>query len=886
MDFFRIKERRVESGRGPNKTLSSLEIYPDFIVGQTKDLMVRGKSFYAIWDEEKKLWSRNEFDVQRLVDDELYKYRDALLNNSAIDAPIVVKSMANTSSGSWKAYRRYVSDSPDNYVDLDTKLIFADTKTKREDYASRRLPYSLEDGDYSAWDELVSKLYSPPEREKIEWSIGSIVSGDSKKIEKFLVLYGSGGTGKSTILKIVEKLFQGYTIPINAKAIGNGNNRFAMELFRSNPLVAIDQDSKMDRIEDNTKLNSIISHDVMIVDEKGKPTYPMQSICFLMMGTNTPVKITDGRSGLIRRLIVANPTGEKFPPAKYQALRAQIDFELGSIANHCLNVYRDLGANYYDDYKETNMMGKTNMLYNFVYDNQDQLSDPEGISLARAYTIYKDYCKDSNYDHIMYRYQFKDELKVYFNEFSERGRINGEPVRSWFSGFKSELFDVQLPKKKLKPLPMVLDSTNSILDELLADCPAQYAVERDGRLVPEKGWRNVKTVLRDLDTTKPHYIHGKALTDMGLVTVDFDLKDENGNKNMLLNLEAASKWPKTYAEFSQGGNGIHLEYFYKGDLDKLSPIFGPGIEVKVFKGNEALRRKLSKCNDIPIAFLSGGLPLKEEKVLDVKSVQDEKHLINLIAKSLRKENTGCTKTEIDFIDHLLNQSYASGIHYDVSDMRGQIVDFAIHSSNNKDYCFEKALKMKYWSKDLDEYHASEARDAAVDRLDERKRLNGKRDNLSEEDKKKIVFFDCEVFPNLFLINWKFAGEGQPIHRMINPTPSEVEELFGYLLVGFNCRKYDNHMLYGRYMGLSNADLYDLSQRIIVEGARDAFYPEAYDISYTDIYDYAKTKQSLKKWEIELGLYHKENQYALPPRQCGMLLREISWHERFWLMLLI
>ena len=98
--------------------------------------------------------------------------------------------------------------------------------------------------------------------------------------------------------------------------------------------------------------------------------------------------------------------------------------------------------------------------------------------------------------------------------------------------------------------------------------------------------------------------------------------------------------------------------------------------------------------------------------------------------------------------------------------------------------------------------------------------------------------------------------------MINPTPLDIEDLFKFRLVGFNCRKYDNHMLYGRYLGLTNEQLYDLSQRIIVEQAREAFYPEAfypeaYNISYTDVYDFCSKKQSLKKWEIELGIHHQE-----------------------------
>ena len=55
------------------------------------------------------------------------------------------------------------------------------------------------------------------------------------------------------------------------------------------------------------------------------------------------------------------------------------------------------------------------------------------------------------------------------------------------------------------------------------------------------------------------------------------------------------------------------------------------------------------------------------------------------------------------------------------------------------------------------------------------------------------------------------------------------------------------------MGYSNAQLYSLSQRIINGDSKknEAFFGEAFDISYTDVYDFASAgnKKSLKKFEI-------------------------------------
>ena len=326
MDFYQITHRTIKRGL--------IEVYPDFRVCRSKDLMVRGKAFYAIWDDEKGFWSTDEYDIQRLVDKDLAEYRDRLQKST--DDAITVKWMSSFSSGSWTAFKKYVTQVSDNSHQLDNRIIFANTPVKKKDYASRSLPYSLEKGDYSAYDELVGTLYEPEERAKLEWAIGAIISGDARDIQKFIVLYGEAGAGKSTILNIIQRLFEGYYTTFDAKALTSTSNAFATEVFKTNPLVAIQHDGDLSKIEDNTKLNSIVSHEEMTMNEKYKSSYTARTNCFLFMATNRPVKITDAKSGIIRRLIDVKPSGNKVSPSKYQVLMSQIDFELVAIAQNFL----------------------------------------------------------------------------------------------------------------------------------------------------------------------------------------------------------------------------------------------------------------------------------------------------------------------------------------------------------------------------------------------------------------------------------------------------------------------------------------------------------------------------------------------------------------------
>lgn len=65
------------------------------------------------------------------------------------------------------------------------------------------------------------------------------------------------------------------------------------------------------------------------------------------------------------------------------------------------------------------------------------------------------------------------------------------------------------------------------------------------------------------------------------IVIDFDLKNEKGEKDVLLNAEAASKFPPTYAEYSKGGKGIHLHYIYDGDVNKLEQL--TGINYRIYE---------------------------------------------------------------------------------------------------------------------------------------------------------------------------------------------------------------------------------------------------------------------------------------------------------------
>ena len=817
IDFLMISTRSTKRG--------VIEIYPKFIIKKSSDLMIRGGDFYAIWLEDRDLWSTDEQDALQLIDRELDRYAEE--NRKNFDSSVKVLHMWDSESGMIDSWHKYCQKQMrDSFHMLDEKLIFSNTPTNKKDYASKKLKYPLEEGTINAYDKLMSTLYSETEREKIEWAIGSIVCGDSKKLQKFIVLYGAAGTGKSTVLNIIQQLFDGYYSVFDAKALGSSSNSFALEAFKSNPLVAIQHDGDLSRIEDNTRLNSLVSHELMTVNEKFKSTYANRFKCFLFMGTNKPVKITDAKSGLIRRLIDVSPSGDKLSPKEYKTVMKQIEFELGAIAYHCQNVYL-ANPGMYDDYIPVAMLGASNDFYNFIIDSYPVFKKEDGTTLKASWEMYKTYCDEAKVPFPFSQRIFKEELKNYFRDYKDRFNLDdGTRVRSYYIGFRTEKFEEQTISEKEESEQKLIEfkAQPSIFDKECADCPAQYATSSE---TPTSKWEKVKTKLSNIDTSKLHYVK----IPENHIVIDFDIPDKDGNKSFELNLKEASKWPPTYAELSKSGQGIHLHYIYAEDPAKLSRVYDDHVEVKVFNGKSSLRRKLTKCNNLPIATINSGLPLKGEKqVINFEGVKSEKGLRTQIKRNLNKEYHPATKPSIDFIYKILEDAYASDLHYDVTDMRNAVLAFAASSTHQADYCIKLVNKMQFKSAD--------------------------QSSGTKNDDAKLVFYDVEVFPNLFLVNWKIEGEGKPVVRMINPTSAEIEELMRFRLVGFNCRRYDNHILYARLMGYTNEQLFSLSNRII-NGSANCFFGEAYNVSYTDVYDFCSKKQSLKKWEIELGIHHQE-----------------------------
>ena len=841
LDFFEISKNLVKG---------IYYVKPRFLVTRTKDLMIKGRKFYAVWLPDRARWSTDIDDVVDLVDFETRKY---CKENSQEDVAYRPLLMYYSDSGVIDQWNKYVEKQMhDNYKTLNSKLIFADQTPKREDYSTQSLDYSMSKTETPAYTELMETLYDPEELKKLEVAIGCVIAGDSTTWQKMILLSGPPKSGKSTALKIIRMLFGPYCGTIDLKAIVTGRSDFALESIANNPLVAITDDTDMSKVVDNTMLNSLISHEPLIVNKKYTSLYTQSFQTMIFAGSNYDCRITDSQSGIIRRLIDVEPSGRTVPFERYQELMKTIKFELGGIAYHCLQVYNH-NKTKYDDYVPVRMLRNTNYVYSFLEENCWNLfAESPDAKFQDLWLAYNAYVEMSKIQYPHNRQELKKELRPYFEESFNEYIIpeTGKRCYGYFKGFRFDKFglsdpfadDIQEgvvePDVVQKGLPewLKLNSRMSILDREFADMPAQYATE-DG--APKAKWVNVKTKLKDIQTTLTHFVR---VPDVSHIVIDLDIRGENGEKDPQLNLQAAKQFPPTYAEYSKSGAGLHLHYIYDGDVSKLSRIFDNNIEVKIFNGNSSLRRKLSYCNGLEIAHINSGLPLKEDdvKLIDSKFTWDDKKLHAFIKRCLRKEHHGKTAPEVQFLVSELNKAYESGVTYDCSDMHSTLIAFASASTHQSEQCL-KLLRDAKWKCKLFEEEETQI-------ITE--------NYLTQTDDRPIAFYDIEIFPNLFVICY-MRDDSDTVEAMVNPKPSDVEWLIDHFrLIGFNNLNYDNHICYAAMMGYSIEGLYQLSKRII-SGDRKAKFGQAYNLSYTDIYDFSNTKQSLKKFEIAMGMHHLE-----------------------------
>lgn len=826
-DFVRVVKTRI--GNKNDGDVYQLSI--DFNVGKLRDVVIQGGQFVAFYNSDSHFWeSRTEFyEFARKLLYEAAEEERAKFPNQTI---IVMDPQHLSSKVPAKIDSLCKACEADKPILFNQKVFWNGELPERKDYATRTMPYSAESTDCPAYDALMSVLYSPEDRTMLEWLAGAALCGDGAKIDKFVYLEGEPGSGKSTFLNILEAVIGPYGASIKAEELASSSGTFATSQLKSGPLIAIQHDGDLSKIETNTTLNNIISHEPICINDKYAKTYYIRLNTLLFIASNYPLRLTDSMSGLLRRCLDPIPTGKLIPIDKYNQLISYVQNELGGVANRFISVYKELGPRAYNGYRSSRIVRSGNALGYWVERNRDIDWSTDGeCLLSNEYSLYRAYC-DATSTHPISKSLFERQLKFFWDiSIEEITENNYKDVRFIDYAWKRRpfrkpifsLYEAEASTPTDGPSDDFLAFTSKFdasLGILCAECPAQYATETG---IPKVRWNDVSTTLANIVSTELHYVKLPA----NHIVIDLDCRDSSGGKSKEVNFAKIRQLglPPTYGEYSKSGEGIHLHYIYDGDPSTLTNLITDNVEVKVFRGNASLRRKFTLGNNFPVAHISSGIPLRDKKDdIVAAGVKDAKHLENIVRKGLRGEY-GSHKVTIDFLDYIIRSCKSKGMVYDLTQYYEDLRIYAAKST----------------------HHAQEL-PKIVDAMPLK---NG-------DIEKPIAIFDVEVFPNYNCLCWKILGD-KNTNRERFPTAKTISYLLNnYRLVGFNNKAYDNMILQQIMQGVSPKELYETSKGVIANRIRVPYPVQG--LSYTDILDYCNTKQSLKKWEVQLGIHHQECPY--------------------------
>lgn len=116
--------------------------------------------------------------------------------------------------------------------------------------------------------------------------------------EYFIIVYGVGGSGKSTFMNVIRQIFEGDTAAITLKELGEGF-RLASAIDKR---LIYSTEIDADRITD-TNIKKYVSKEPLQVNPKNEKPYDSRFQASFIFNCNTPPSINLSDSGLLRRIV-------------------------------------------------------------------------------------------------------------------------------------------------------------------------------------------------------------------------------------------------------------------------------------------------------------------------------------------------------------------------------------------------------------------------------------------------------------------------------------------------------------------------------------------------------------------------------------------------------
>ena len=173
------------------------------------------------------------------------------------------------------------------------------------------------------WDWLLNML-EPDDLEMLLQFSGLCLTRDTRQ-QKFLILNGEGGTGKSTIIRMIDRMIGSDNI--SNISLGQLTQRFSAFGLMGKLLNSC-ADLEIDALSDVSTLKKVLGEDTLSAEAKGKDAVSFKSYAKLIFSTNElPIVKAEKTNGFYRRLLILtmNKVPEKKDPNFFDKLSTEID---------------------------------------------------------------------------------------------------------------------------------------------------------------------------------------------------------------------------------------------------------------------------------------------------------------------------------------------------------------------------------------------------------------------------------------------------------------------------------------------------------------------------------------------------------------------------------
>ncbi len=257
--------------------------------------------------------------------------------------------------------------------------------------------------------------------------------------QKFLVLLGEGGSGKSTFIRLIEA-------SVGSRNLSNISLADLQQRFASfglmGKLLNSCADLEISALEDTAIIKKVLGEDTLRAEQKGRDAISFKNYAKLIFSTNElPVVKAEKTNGFYRRLLVLpmNRVPEKKNPGLLNELLQEIDYFLQLSVQALERMYENeiITASAESEKAVAQLRMDSDTVQAFLMD-ECILDDNARVERTKLYSRYARYCEDTNRQSLT-RNNFYRSLRV-------KGYKDFKSGDRYFKGISDE-------KKRLSAAP-------------------------------------------------------------------------------------------------------------------------------------------------------------------------------------------------------------------------------------------------------------------------------------------------------------------------------------------------------------------------------------------------------------------------------------------------